>query len=101
MTVMKNFLKEKSFLIGFLFGLSLTVLTNYYDYQSENMFSCDDCILSLGYPFTFYREGGFVTIKEIVWVGLISDVFIAIIFSFIVGLLFKLIWSKFQTNKLR
>ena len=97
----EKMIRAKAFGAGLAIGLLLFISVNYFDYITKNMFVCDDCMLSFGFPFTLYQEGGFITIKEVLWFGLIADILIAIIFSFIVGLIFRFVWSKFQPNPLK
>ncbi len=43
--------------------------------------SCADCFYEYGFPLPFYRTGGFVTIRLVVWHGLLIDLAILLLFS--------------------
>ncbi len=90
------------FIVGFCISGMLFNALNYLSYFSHaNMFSCDDCIIRLGFPFYFYERGGFFTVNQFIWSGLIADVLIAVIFSFVIGLIFKFVWEKIAAKRLR
>ena len=108
---MKKLLQNKSFDFGFVFGFVLFGLINYLTYTK----SYNDLInppisgirFSLGYykigfPFSFYTAVfGNPNWDYFDWLGLITDIFIAVIFSFFLGLLFKFAWSKISSRRLR
>lgn len=104
---MKDWIKNKPFVIGFIIGFVLFLIVNFYTVKfSEEKFLT-------GFPLTFYAWSvGFFYLDEknqwaenhfiqyYVWNG-IADLFIGIIFSFIFGLVFKFIWSKFTPKHLK
>ena len=55
----------------------------------------------IGFPFTFYRwEFGYTSGSHFVWFGLITDILVAIAFVYIVGLIFRFIWSSISSRRL-
>jgi hypothetical protein len=78
-------MRSKSFALGFVVGFALLFAANYYSYtQMQNSF-CDDCFISFGFPFEVWIEGGFVTIRRIVWSGVVANTAITVCVSFILG----------------
>lgn len=99
---MKDLVENKAFVFGFLFGILLFFLIGgTIESRRRGTTICFDCVEEYGFPFTYLETGGFVSITKILWLGLIADVLIAITFSFLIGLIFKFIWSKFTSNELR
>jgi len=77
-------------------------VVNYLSFISPaNNFNCDDCLLSFGFPFYLYEKGGFFTVNQFIWSGLIADVLISILLSFVAGIVLKFIWGKLTTKKFR
>jgi len=68
----------KVYLFSVLNALSLFALMNYYSFiRMDGSGFCDDCSISFGFPLPIWQEGGFVTIRRILWIGLIADFFLA------------------------
>ena len=97
---MSKLFKDKAFLIGFFCGVILFVCLNYYTVMQNYDGLCFDCIFYFGFPFTSVEHGGYVTRTIIHWLGLFADFLITLIFSFILGLIFKFVWSKIAARKL-
>lgn len=98
---MKDLIKNKPFVIGFIAGMFVFIMRNYREYSLEIMINCADCGRFFGYPFYFYQEGGLVPIKKILWLGLVADLVFVIIFSFVIGLFANYFWSKFTSKQLK
>jgi hypothetical protein len=101
---MKNLIKSNTFIVGFLFGF---IAFLYVTELIERKFSvwgkgiCFDCSRLTGFPFPYHQDSSFVDPPHFLWFGLIADIVIAIVFSFVVGLIFRLVWSKIKMQKLR
>ena len=67
--------------LGFILGLGLFLIANYYDYEKMARATCADCFLTFGVPFTMYGSGGFVTVTRYFWSGITADLFTAFVFS--------------------
>ena len=98
---------NKAFKLGFagtiflLSGLNLTLWLFFPKFQS------------IGFPFIFYYwfykpcvSGRFIishceNVGEFLWVNLVADVLIAVGCSFIIGLIFKFVWSKISKQNLK
>lgn len=98
---MSKLFQNRPFNIGFLFGLVLLALINYFSYLNLDSPKTSHSLHSFGFPFAVYEYGGFITIEQILWFGLIADILIAIIFSFAIGLIFKFVWERFTTKRLK
>ena len=67
---------------------------NYYSFVRMESTFCDDCFLSFGFPFPLWEEGGFVTIRRVLWSGLVADVYIALSFGLLLGWAYKRFWLR-------
>ncbi len=75
---MKTHIRNKPFNLGVTLGLLLFITLNYFSYLHNVCSSnVDDCGWEFGFPVYFYREGGFVGFKEIIWVGLIINILVS------------------------
>lgn len=99
---MNNLIKGKLFNIGFSFGIILIILGNFYTLLTDNSRAiCFDCYKTWGFPFVMHESGTMLHLSNFIWSGVVANVFIAIFFSFIVGLIFKFIWSKLPEKQLK
>ncbi len=99
---MSKLFQNTGFILGFCIGTVLFVGLNYLSYFSPaNMFSCDDCMIRFGFPFTFHEKGRFFNVNQFIWSGLVVDILVAITFSFVSGIIFKFVWEKLTMKKLR
>ena len=90
-------LRSKSFLSGFFLGLLFFVTANVYTYDdgtgvfgrngTAEIVECLDCLKQLGWPFRLHQSGTIMHVDQILWVGLSTDIFIAVCASTIVGAL--------------
>ncbi len=88
-------LQSEAFRLGFVLGIIVCVLLNVYSYLVNQCSpTIDDCGWTFGFPVPLYLEGGFVSFQEIIWLGLITDIFFAVTASIIVGLVFRFIASN-------
>lgn len=84
-------MRTKLFLAGLAVGLAPFVAANVYGYLSmgsTGSAACNDCSVSFGFPFALWVEGGFVSVKRVLWAGLLADVLIALAAGVILGLVF-------------
>jgi hypothetical protein len=95
---MYKFFQKNAFILGSVLGFLFLIAANYVSYFSNTHFMCDDCGWGFGFPFHLYMEGGFFSFKEILWLGLFADILIAIAFSFLIGLTFKFVRSKYLAS---
>jgi hypothetical protein len=73
-----GFMRFKTYFIVFVVVLIVMVAANYNSYLRMQRAICDDCFLQFGWPFGLWEEGGFVTVKRILWAGLVADLSIAV-----------------------
>jgi hypothetical protein len=73
--------------MGFIYGLIFFILaTNYLGRPSE---MCSDCLQRFGFPFHYLETSDLGKSAGILWTGLIANILIALIFSFVIGLICK------------
>ncbi len=94
---MSKFFRETTFNIGFTIGILLFIGLNFYSLDA-NYGGCIDCFGESGFPFSWMDRGWFL--QRILWFGLIVDILITIISSFILGLVFRFVWLKIAPQKL-
>ena len=101
---MSKLFQNNAFSLGFTVGFILIILINFVNsiisYQNflQSKFSAGGYII--GFPFTFYKvEIGFLNYFYFIWFGLFADILIALIFSFLLGLTFKFVWSKISSRR--
>ena len=80
-----TFRRFKIYLIAVLVVLGLFTIANYYSFVRMGAGFCDDCFMSFGFPFPLWEEGGFVTIRRILWSGLIADFYLALSAGILLG----------------
>lgn len=97
---MKENLQNSSFIFGFGTAFITFIILNLFCKRFEyQMFVT---VINIGFPFSMYR--GVVSghsVYYFIWSGLIANFVIAILFSFVVGLLVKYFWSKFTSARLK
>jgi hypothetical protein len=107
-TEMNKLFRNTAFNLGFWIGLCLFAFLNYLVYvitynefvRSIRMFSAGG--YWAGFPFGFYQVIiGNPNNTYFSFVGLILNVVVALISSFIIGLIFKFIWLKLNSHRLR
>lgn len=98
---MKNLIKNKAFVVGFTFGIVITFLVNFYTLLPERGFICFDCYETWGFPFAMHESGTMLHLNRFIWAGVIANISIAIVFSSLLGLVSKFIWSKLASKNLR
>ena len=87
-------MRSKTYLIAFVIVFLLFIAANFYSYVRMSYGFCDDCFISFGFPFPLWEEGGFATVRHILWSGLIADLSIAIWTSILLGWVLKKILLK-------
>lgn len=90
-------MRSKPYLISSLAVFIAFIAANYYSYIRMGYGFCDDCFITFGFPFEIWGEGGFVTVRTILWSGLIANVAIAISASILLGWALKRILSRRST----
>ncbi len=97
---MKTIIRNKIFYLGFIVGVAIVSISNYTSY-AHNVCSAglDDCGWSFGFPFPMYSVGGFVSYKDINWLGLIADILFTLTISHYLSLLFKFVAFKISSRQ--
>jgi xanthine/uracil permease len=101
---MKNLIRNKSFIIGLIFGVILFLCLNIYTIYDT---PCHHCANWIGFPLPVFVE--FITssennpfgkqVKEFYWFSIVINIFITLVFSFITGVIFRMIWSKLSSRQ--
>lgn len=85
-------MRRKLFLLIFVFGMSVFVAANVFDYWRTKP-PCCDFSAAFGVPLALGRWGGYVGTVSIYWRGLLADIFIAgiasLFLAFVVEKLFR------------
>ena len=102
---MDRLLRNKFFIFGYLGGILAVVGLNLLTVLSPSI--CKDCPAQIGFPFAFYRRvftkcnstpEASADIDCFIWyfseIRLVADIFTALIFSFVLGLIFKALFRK-------
>lgn len=99
---MKNLIKNKAFVVGFLIGLLLVGLINKFTADFSQI--TEECMYRhlYGFPFLQYEScDGLITVNHIFWFGFLGNILFALFSSFLTGLIFKFVWSKITSKNLR
>lgn len=98
---MNKFFSNKAFIYGIIVGILFFVIADVYSYQANHLTTiCFDCYESYGFPFARYESGTILHLDQILWVGVIANISIALFSSFIVGLIFTFIQSKMSAKNI-
>lgn len=100
---MRKLFSNRAFVFGFALDILLFSVINFLSYTGSRASLCGSPPYSFGFPYNFYKEyldKSCKTSGQILWFGLIADVFITITLSFLLGLIFKFIWSKFASRRI-
>jgi hypothetical protein len=108
---MSRMLKNKAFLLGFVGGIIFFVCFNIFLFLRS---TCHHCVYFAGFPLKFYeefkstiyfnpatRESFTEDFRHFFEYNLIADVLFTIVFSFLIGLIFKFVWSKISARKMK
>ena len=98
---MKDFIKDKAFWVGFIIGILAVISGNIFSFFINFDAMCFDCYETWGFPFAIYESGTMSHLSRFIWAGVVANFFLTVVFSFILGLIFKFIWSKFQEETLK
>ena len=108
---MSKYFKNTTFSIGFWLGLCLFIFLNYLSciisYDKYVKSQQEELVFSVGYygggfPLHFYHEHiGNPNFSEFYWTVVFVDILIGLFFSFVLGFIFKFLWSKIVARKLK
>jgi hypothetical protein len=98
---MKKLFQDNSFNTGFWSGLILFALFNFLSYISA-LHTYDTRPIKIsgggyefGFPFTMYGiSGGYPIVEAYSWSAITANILTTLVCSFVIGLVFKLIWSN-------
>ncbi|HZS06319.1 MAG TPA: hypothetical protein VFD58_15870 [Blastocatellia bacterium] len=69
-----------AFAAGFLLGQLCFIAANAWSYW-HMVIPCEDCGGGFGFPFDWYRVGGYIGTVSMIWSGLVADVIIVLFVS--------------------
>jgi hypothetical protein len=100
---MNNLFRNRAFKLGVLSGVLFFLITNIYSVLPPRRADqvCFDCYETFGFPFAFYESGTILHLSQFIWAGVVANISIALFAGFILGLIFKLVWSKIAQRGLR
>jgi hypothetical protein len=100
---MGELLKNKAFKLGVLSGVLFFLIANIYSVLPPTRADqvCFDCYESFGFPFVFYESGTISHLSQFIWAGVVANISIALFAGFILGLIFKFVWSKIAQRRFR
>lgn len=98
---MNKLLKNNSFKLGFIIGILFFIAANFYTILPKSKVICFDCYNTFGFPFNMHEEGTILHLNQFIWSGVVANFAVGLVFSFVLGIIFKLIWSKFTAQKLK
>ena len=85
---------------GCAVGVLICVGLNWLSYVSNNCDYTIDCGWTSGFPLDMYLVGGWVGVRRILWLGLFADILFAVVVGFLLGSVFRRVWSKIATPQL-
>jgi len=98
--------QNTAFNLGFWGGITLFALLNMSSYSKsyEDYVNLQSNISAGGYnggfPFMMYKtEIGYLNNSYVVWSGLVGNILITLVFSFVLGLIFKFVWLKIVSRR--
>ena len=95
---MKNLIRHKVFIVSFLMAYFLFFVVTVFALDLKKQ-GVGVGHLEYGFPFTYYYShcfGGYY-----LWLGLIGNILVAGIFSFVIGLVSTHFWLKFSSPEFR
>ena len=92
---------DKSFKVGIMFGVLLYVVIYIYNIPPSPKSICFDCYEVSGFPFISYESGTILHLNNVLWLGQIANVFVAVNFIIAIGLIFKLFRSGISARSLK
>ncbi len=109
---MDNNSEKKAFRYGFLSGILLSLIVQIATYAVYAYTLYIDrhtppshgiyihSFRYFGFPFPIFNASDYSPVGSFDPVGIIGNILVTLIFSFILGLIFKFIWSKITARKL-
>lgn len=106
---MSKLFKERAFRYGFLLGFILFLIIHVYNFweimtivEPVSSQISIGLIYYFGFPFPIFEWNHYSPIaRQFYFLGLAVNMLIALIFSIVLGLIFKFIWSKISARKLK
>lgn len=109
---MKDLIKDKAFRFGFAITTCLFIGLNIFIYlyllnkynthinESATSTMTFSMMYYVGLPFPNFIWTNYSN-NYIIWQGIVGNIISMIIFSFLIGLIFKFVWSKFTSKQLK
>ncbi len=98
---MNKLIQNKMFKLGFFIGILFFICANIYTALPDRKGGiCFDCYETYGFPFALHESGTILHLDEFIWAGAVADISMAIVFSLILGLIFKYVWSKVSLRRM-
>jgi hypothetical protein len=91
---MKNLIFNKIFLFAFNIALLSVIIFNLMTLTVPSDRRIHHYMHDVGFPFAFYEWGGNPYIERFLPFGAAADIFIAFVYSFIIGIVFSYLWQR-------
>ena len=100
---MSKLFRNIAFSLGFFVTVLIFLFTNIYSVLPPRRADqvCFDCYETFGFPFAFYESGTSLHLSHFIWAGVVANISIALSVGFIIAYIFKFVWSKVTTQKLK
>jgi len=101
---MKNKFLRRSFVLGFVVGMITFTVLNIRSAIPEGFFKanrgiCFDCYETYGFPFTMHEYGTILHLDHFIWSGVVANLTVALVGSFLIGILFKYLGQFFVSRR--
>ncbi len=96
---MRKLFKDKAFVIGFAIGILIFIAANLYDFAPKGGGFSFDSYETHGVPFAMHESGTMLHINQFIWSGVVANISIVLIFSYILGSIFRFVRSKFAARR--
>jgi hypothetical protein len=92
---MKNLIFNKIFLFFFNLALLSVIIFNAFTFSAiQTETRVRHYMNGVGFPLAFYEWGGNPYIERFLPFGAAADIFIAFVYSFIIGIFFSYLWQR-------
>ena len=106
---MSKLFENKAFKAGFLIGVILFLIIHFFDFLA--IMNIKEPVTSqisiglvyyFGFPFPIFEWNHYSPIaRQFHFSGLVANIFVAVISSFVLGFIFKFVWSKISSRRVK
>ena len=96
---MRKLFKDKAFVIGFASGVLIFIAANLYDFSLKSGGFSFDSYETNGVPFAMHESGTMLHISQFLWAGVVANISIVLLFSFVLGSIIKFVSAKIKAHR--